>query len=84
MVGIKGRLQRAGQVIHVIADSIEDLTPLLGEVGNRDFPHRPGPGDGARNGSHDPRHKNRLPPPPVAALPPGRDGGMRIKSRDFH
>ena len=84
MVGIKGRLQREGQVIHVIADSIEDLTPLLGEVGNRDFPHRPGPGDGARNGSHDPRHKNRLPPPPVAALPPGRDGGMRIKSRDFH
>ena len=84
MVGIKGRLQREGQVIHVIADSIEDLTPLLGEVGNRDFPHRPGPGDGARNGSHDPRHKNRLPPPPVAALPPGRDGGMRIKPRDFH
>ena len=84
MVGIKGRLQREGQVIHVIADSIEDLTPLLGEVGNRDFPYRPGPGDGARNGSHDPRHKNRLPPPPVAALPPGRDGGMRIKSRDFH
>ena len=84
MVGIKGRLQREGQVIHVIADSIEDLTPLLGEVGNRDFPYRPGPGDGARNGSHDPRHKNRLPPPPVAALPPGRDGGMRIKPRDFH
>ena len=84
MVGIKGRLQREGQGIHVIAYSIEDLTPLLGEVGNRDFPYRPGPGDGARNGSHDPRHKNRLPPPPVAALPPGRDGGMRIKSRDFH
>ena len=84
MVGIKGRLQREGQVIHVIADSIEDLTPLLGEVGNRDFPYRPGPGDGARNGSHDPRHKNRLPPPPVAALPPSRDGGMHIKSRDFH
>ena len=83
MVGIKGRLQREGQVIHLIADSIEDLTPLLGQVGNRDFPHRPGPGDGARNGGPDPRHRPRT-PIPAAELPPGRDGGMRLKSRDFH
>ena len=45
MVGIKGKLQREGQVIHVITDRLEDLTPLLGEVGAMHFPHRPGPAD---------------------------------------
>ena len=43
------------------------------------FPHRPGPADGARNGGHDPRE-----PPRAPSLLAGRDGGMRIRSRDFH
>ena len=93
MIGVRGRLQREGQVIHLIADEIEDLTPLLGQVGHLDFPHRTGPGDGARNGSPDARHPKGsgsarlLPQPapsPPASLPPRRDGGMRLKSRDFH
>ena len=79
MVGIGGTLQREGQVIHVISDRLEDLTPLLAEVGAMHFPHRTGPGDGARNGGYDPREQPRRP-----ALPAGRDGGLRIKSRDFH
>ncbi|MGZ8997979.1 MAG: error-prone DNA polymerase, partial [Allosphingosinicella sp.] len=45
MIAVKGRFQREGQVTHLIADSVEDLTPLLGQVGNLDFPHRTGPGD---------------------------------------
>jgi error-prone DNA polymerase len=76
MVSISGTLQREGQVIHVITDTLEDLTPLLHQVGAMHFPHRPGPADAARNGGHDPReHPRRLPPP--------KDGGLRIKSRDF-
>jgi error-prone DNA polymerase len=47
MIGIKGTVQREGSVIHVIADRIEDYTPLLRTVGEMDFSHRPGPGDGA-------------------------------------
>jgi error-prone DNA polymerase len=39
-------VQREGGVIHVIAERIEDYTPLLRSVGEMDFPHRPGPGDG--------------------------------------
>jgi error-prone DNA polymerase len=77
MVAIHGTLQREGKVVHIVTDRLEDLTPLLAEVGAMQFPHRPGPADAARNGGHDPReHPHRLPGAP--------DGGLRIKSRNFH
>ena len=79
MIAVHGKLQKEGKVIHVVSERIEDLTPLLTTVGERDFPHRPGPADGARNGGHDPRD-----PPERAAILAGRDGGIRIRSRDFH
>jgi error-prone DNA polymerase len=79
MIAVTGKVQKEGKVIHVVSERIEDLTPLLTTVGDRDFPHRTGPGDGARNGGHDPRD-----PPERAAILAGRDGGMRIRSRDFH
>ncbi|MGQ0588099.1 MAG: error-prone DNA polymerase [Sphingosinicella sp.] len=79
MVAVHGTLQREGQVIHVIAERIEDLTPMLHQVGEMHFPHRPGPGDGARVGGSDPRERA----PAHAALAMSRDGGLRIRSRDF-
>jgi error-prone DNA polymerase len=79
MIAVRGTLQKEGKVIHVVSERFEDLTPLLTTVGDRDFPHRTGPGDGARNGGYDPRD-----PPERAAILAGRDGGMRIRSRDFH
>jgi error-prone DNA polymerase len=79
MIGVRGTLQKEGKVIHLVSERIEDLTPLLTQVGALDFPHRTGPGDGARNGGHDPRD-----PPERYANLAGRDGGMRIRSRNFH
>jgi error-prone DNA polymerase len=79
MIGVRGRLQKEGQVIHLVTETLEDLTPLLAQVGALDFPHRTGPGDGARNGGYDPRD-----PPERTANLAGRDGGMRIRSRNFH
>jgi error-prone DNA polymerase len=79
MVAIHGILQREGQVIHIVTDRLEDLTPLLHQVGAMHFPHRPGPADAARSGGPDPRERPRL-----AALPAGPDGGLRIQSRNFH
>ncbi len=78
MVGVRGTLQREGKVTHIVAARLEDLTPLLGRVGDMHFPHRPGPADAARNGGRDPRD------PPRPPLPASRDGGMRIRSRNFH
>jgi error-prone DNA polymerase len=98
MIGIKGTVQKEGQVIHVIADRIEDYTPLLRTVGDRDFPHRPGPGDGATHGGS-PDARERAPRPSReddwerrvrdSYHPPFRTGidpeeVIRQKTRDFH
>jgi error-prone DNA polymerase len=72
MVAVKGRLQREGEVIHVIADTLEDMTPLLHSVAARHFPHKPMPGDGANFGGPDPRTR------------PPREPVIAVKSRDFH
>ncbi|HWT13402.1 MAG TPA: error-prone DNA polymerase [Allosphingosinicella sp.] len=79
MMAVDGRVQKEGDVIHVIADRLEDESFLLRAVGERDFPHRTGPGDGARGGAPDPRG-GRTPP----RLADPKDSGIRIKSRDFH
>src|SRR5205085_3784479 len=54
MVGIKGVVQREGEVIHVITARMEDMTPLLHSIGGMDFPHRPSPADGANFSGPDP------------------------------
>jgi error-prone DNA polymerase len=75
MMGVKGRVQREGEVIHVIADSLEDMTPLLHSVAAMHFPHKPNPGDGANFGGPDPRHRPKhAPPAPV----------IDVRSRNFH
>jgi error-prone DNA polymerase len=79
MIAVVGRVQKEGDVIHVIADRLEDESPLLRAVGTGDFPHRPGPGDGASNGAADPRGRGR-PPLPASS----EADGIRVKSRDFH
>ena len=80
MIAIHGTLQREGKVIHVVTDTIEDLTPLLARVGEMDFPVKRMPPDAARNGGHDPRERKATNPTLLAS----RDGGIRIRSRDFH
>ncbi len=58
MLACRGKLQREGEVIHVIAEHLTDLSGLLRGVGQRDepFPITPGRGDEARHGSApDPR-----------------------------
>jgi error-prone DNA polymerase len=96
MIGIKGTVQREGPVIHVIADRIEDYTPLLRTVGERDFPHRPGPGDGATHpGAPDARDaksprqhdwERRVRDSYHSPFRTGADPEeiIRQKSRDFH
>ena len=36
MMGVRGRVQREGEVVHVIAHRLDDLSPLLATVGARD------------------------------------------------
>jgi DNA polymerase III alpha subunit len=43
MLGVRGRVQKEGDVIHVVAEELEDLTPLLRSVGGRDAAMLPVP-----------------------------------------
>ena len=91
MLAVRGKVQREGIVIHVVAEAIEDLTPWLRAIGELELPRMTIPGDGATHGGTiDPRDR-KLGWPKQRALEawaPRRssrdDGGIPIKSRDFH
>lgn len=89
MIGMKGRVQKEGEVIHVICDRIIDHGDLLYRVGELSFPHRTGRGDGARHaGAPDRGDKGWKPEPRNCYWPPHADGMdpeevVRFKSHDF-
>ena len=89
MIGMKGRVQKEGEVIHVICDKIIDHGDLLHRVGEMSFPHRTGRGDGARHaGAPDRGDKEWNPNPRNCYWPPHADGMdpedvVRFKSHDF-
>jgi error-prone DNA polymerase len=69
MIGCTGKLQREGEVIHVIAERLEDFSPQLRSLGAQDaegFAWPTSRGDEARHGgAPDPR------------------GGIQVATRDF-
>ena len=90
MIGVKGLVQREGQVIHIVTERLEDYGALLASVGERDFPHKVGRADGAKNGAYDPRiakqqraqaRADARPAAPALPLPAPE---LRLKSRNFH
>ncbi|GJD53336.1 Error-prone DNA polymerase [Methylobacterium crusticola] len=71
MMGARGRVQREGRVVHLVADHLIDLSDLLAQVGGRGttLPPSANRGDEARYGGRDAR-----------AAP---DGRLRVRTRDF-
>jgi error-prone DNA polymerase len=87
MLHVRGMVQREGDVIHVIAERLEDYTPMLGRIGDMPFPHRHSPADGANGGGPDPRERKLLQikddySAPFRVDEPGP--GIALKSRNFH
>ncbi len=91
MIACHGRVQREGDVIHVVTDRLEDLSDLLRGVGERDeaFPITHGRGDGVT-------HPAGRDPQTVPGAGPGgrpvRDiyvpdlalgAGIKVPTRDF-
>ncbi len=76
MIKVSGEIQREGEVVHLVAHSLEDLTPLLNSVGGRDEPFAvPSPrGDEFRHGEPGPDPRTLKKRREVIAMP----------SRDFH
>ena len=65
---VRGRLQREGEVMHVVADRLTDLSDMLRSVAARDEFRLPtGRGDEARHGGG----------------PDSREAGIRVRTRDF-
>jgi error-prone DNA polymerase len=77
MIGMKGQVQKEGEVIHVICSKIIDYGPLLHRVGEMSFPHTTGRGDKGLspkpNDSYWSAHVNGMDPEKV----------VRFKSHDF-
>ena len=88
MLGVKGYVQREGEVVHVVAQHLTDLSGMLASVGRRDgpFPLPHGRGDEFHHGSppHDPRGAPKLVKPRNLIDGYGHIDEIRIKSRDFH
>jgi len=88
-IGMKGRVQKEGDVIHVICDRIIDHGDLLHRAGEMSFPHPTGRGDGAKHaGSPDRGDEGWKPEPRNFYWPPHADGmdpeeAVRFKSHDF-
>lgn len=89
MIGMRGRVQKEGEVIHVICDRIINHGDLLHRVGEMSFTPQTGRGDGARHGGGpDPRDKAWRTEPRDSYWPPHADGMdpeqvVRFKSHDF-
>jgi error-prone DNA polymerase len=87
LLGVYGQVQREGDVIHVIAKRLTDLSPMLSKLGERSapFPGRLGRGDGAQHGGGpDPRAGKPAPPAPRDIyIPPLHLDEINVKSRNF-
>jgi error-prone DNA polymerase len=88
MMAVHGRIQREGEVVHLVAQHLTDLSSALASVGDRDvtFPLPHGRGDEFHHGSPglDPRS---LPPgapkPRDIVIPDLHIDTIKMKTRDF-
>ncbi|WP_454858496.1 DNA-binding protein [Rhizobium binxianense] len=86
MIGIKGRIQREGDV-HVVARELTDLSSELASIGSRDavFPLPHGRGDELHRGQPppDPRGMPKGPHPRDIVDPYSHIDQIKLKTRDF-
>jgi error-prone DNA polymerase len=86
MIACRGLLQREGDVIHVVADQLTDLSPLLASVGRRNepFPLTHGRGDQVKHGGGpDPRERGLGRKPRDIYTPDIQIDALKVKTRDF-
>jgi error-prone DNA polymerase len=87
MLAVYGRIQREGDVVHLVAHRLADLSQELASVGDRDaaFPLPHGRGDELHHGSPglDPRSVSKGPKPRDISDPYGHIDQIKVKARDF-
>ncbi|RRY11306.1 error-prone DNA polymerase [Brucella anthropi] len=89
MMAVRGRIQREGDVVHLVAQRITDLSADLASVGSREaaFPLPHGRGDQVRNGGSGPDPRE-LPPKGLQTrdiyIPDLHIDTIKVKSRNSH
>jgi len=89
MIAMRGRLQKEGEVVHIICDRIVDHDAMLRSIGRRDFTVAPGRGDGASHGGGPDPCDPAFPSGRTLSSPPfttrsAQDELLPIRSHDFH
>ena len=89
MMAVRGRVQREGDVVHLVAHQLADLSAELTSVGDRDailFPLPHGRGDQVRHGGSGPDPRE-LPPKGLRTrdiyIPDLRSDAIKVRTRDF-
>jgi error-prone DNA polymerase len=87
MLGVRGRIQREGEVVHLVAHQLTDLSAALATAGNENtaFPLPHGRGDEAHHGAPgiDPRSLPKGFRPRDLVDPTLKVEPIRVKTRDF-
>jgi error-prone DNA polymerase len=88
MFAVQGRIQRKGEIVHIVAPHLTDLSAELAGVGERDdgFPLRHGSGDEFHHGS--PGYRPAQPAPEGLEdarhlYPDLHIDSIKVKARDF-
>lgn len=84
MIGVRGRVQREGEVVHLVVHHLTDLSPELASIGSREarFPLPHGRGDEFHHGSPTPDPRG-LPKPRNMPDPHLHLDEITMKSRNF-
>jgi error-prone DNA polymerase len=89
MMAVRGRVQREGDVVHLVAHQLADLSAELASVADRDpilFPLQHGRGDQVRHGGSGPDPRE-LPPKGLRTrdiyIPDLRSDSIKVRTRDF-
>jgi error-prone DNA polymerase len=89
MLAVRGKIQREGAVVHLVAKHLKDLSDDLASVGERDggFPLPHGRGDQVRDGGSFSPDQRDLPPRTIRTrdiyVPDLHIDAIKVKTRDF-
>jgi error-prone DNA polymerase len=85
MIAVRGRVQREGEVVHLVAHHLTDLTATLASIRERESSEPHGRGDQLRHGaSPDPRvSRSKGSPAPDGRISDLQGDAIRMKIRDF-
>ena len=86
MMSVFGRIQREGEVVHLVARQLRDLTGDLAGIGSvaAMLAIQHGRGDGVSHGGPRPDSRDRRPPPRDIYIPDLHIDLLKVKPRNFH